>query len=133
MVNPRVFIEVQGKKRGLLFTPSLYKVCKDRGWDITTTSDLADIQSAYIKLFYAAAVNFDEIERFNDPQREAFDFTLSDMEIWAMLYKEEFARVFNIAYECLTGKSLKEAAVEIQESTKKKSLWLGIMKLLRLS
>lgn len=133
MVNPRVFIEVQGKKRGLLFTPSLYKVCKDRGWDITTTSDLADIQSAYIKLFYAAAVNFDEIERFNDPQREPFDFTLSDMEIWAMLYKEEFAKVFNIAYECLTGKSLKEAAEEIQESTKKKSLWSGIMKLLRLS
>ena len=136
MVNHKQFIEVHGKERGLLFTPSLYIGIKEKGWKIEidpNTTDLTEIWSAYVKLFYAAAWNYHRVEKFDNPSLPEFDLNLADMEIWAAIHKEEVARLIEVYVECMTEKTLKELATEIHEKKKKKSLWLAITSRLRRS
>lgn len=117
MVNPRQFIEVRGQRREILITPSLYNVAKQRGWEIRSTEDMASIQSAYIKLIYAALINAYEVKKFDNPDTPDNDVTLSDVEIWAIQNPKEFGRLVVVSAEALTGKTLKELA---QEKTEKK-------------
>ena len=136
MVNHKQFIEVHGKERGLLFTPSLYIGIKEKGWKIEidpNTTDLTEIWSVYVKLFYAAAWNYHRVERFDNPSLPEFDLTLADMEIWAVIHKEEVPKLIEVYVECMTEKTLKELATEIHEKKKKKSLWLAITSRLRRS
>lgn len=136
MVNHRQFIEVHGQRRGLLFTPSLYMMFKDKGVKIEidpNTTDLTEIWAAYVKLFYAAAWNYHDKERYEHPEIGEFDLTLADMEIWAAINKEEVPKLIEVYVECMTEKTLKQLATEIHEKKKKKSLWLAITSRLRRS
>lgn len=130
MVNPLVFIEVHGEKRGLLFTPSLYIGVKEKGWKIEVdpnTTDLMEIWAAYVKLFYAAAWNYHRVQRYDNNNLGEFDLSLADIEIWAALNKNEMPKLIELYVECMTEKTLKEIATEIHEKKKKKkSLWLAI-------
>ena len=64
MHNPIQYIEVDGVRRELLITPSLYKICQERGWEIQGKS-AEDIFPAYTKLLYASAVNAYEVRKFD--------------------------------------------------------------------
>ena len=124
-------IEVAGEKRAVLFTPSLYTICKERNWtiEVDSNSDILQIRAAYCKLIYAAAVNYYQIQKFDDPNLKDFDLTLVDIEIWATLHPKECTQMILDGFYCLQGKTIEEAAKEIkgkEEETKKKSLWLGI-------
>lgn len=132
MVNPLQFIEVRGEKREVLLTPSLYKIAKERGWMIKTSQDVEDIQSAYIKLFYAGLLNALEVRKFDNPDTKDTDITLIDIEVWAAQNPKEFGKLVVIAVEALTGKSLKNLVEEKEaEKKKKSSIWFWITKKLR--
>ena len=119
MKSPLMFIEVAGERREVLFTPSLYNICARKGWIIELPADatLLEIQSAYVKLFYAAAMNAYEVRKYDNPSLE-FDLTLLDVEIWATLHPKECANMIRDAFELLQGKTIEEAAKEIQEKEK---------------
>ena len=125
MINPIQFIEVAGEKRGLLLTPSLYRVIKERGWTIDTDQTIENVMLAYQKLFLAAAINYDEKERFLNPDRPPFDLTLIDIDIWAAREPKKFWQLVKDAFELLNNTTL-EAATKKVKSQKKKFLWSGI-------
>lgn len=120
MHNTRQYIEVRGERRELLFTPSLYKIAKDRGWSITATSNFADIQSAYIKLIYAAAVNSYEVNKFDNPDTPELGIQLIDIEEWAMINREQFGKLIVIAAELMTGKTMKEL-IDVEKKKRRRS------------
>ena len=120
MYNPIQKIMVKGREVDILLTPSLYRVCKERGWEIKTSSDLADIESAYIKLIYASVINAFEVKRFDDPSVPDLDVKLIDIEIWAAANRERFVEIIKIAVELLTGKSIDVLAKEKSDEKKKK-------------
>ena len=130
MINPIQFIEVAGEKRGLLLTPSLYRVIKERGWVIETDQTVENVMIAYQKLFLAAAINYDEKERFLNPDLPPFDLTLIDIDIWAAREPEKFWKLVKDAFELLNGTTL-EAATKKARSQKKKSLWSETMNRLK--
>lgn len=135
MVNPLMYIEVAGQKREVLFTPSLYNVCSERNWviEVGENSSILEIRTAYCKLIYAAAVNFYQIKKFDNPEMPDFDLTLVDIEIWATLHPKDCTQMILDGFECLQGETVAEAAKKIQkqDEIKKKSLWSGIMNLSR--
>ena len=131
-----MYIEVAGQKREVLFTPSLYNICHQKKWtiDVPPDSNMLQIQEAYVKLFYAAALNYDDKMRFVNPDRPAFDLTLVDIEIWATLHPKECTQMILDGFYCLQGKTIEEAAKEVQkdkEEIKKKSVLSGITSRLR--
>lgn len=128
MHNPKQFIEIKGEKRGLLITPSLYKVLKERGLNVETTSEMQEIQSAYIKMIYAALINYWEVQRYDRPDTPDFDIELLDVEVWAMTEKKQFGDLILIFIELLSGKSIKDLVQEKQEEIKKKSRWWAIFR-----
>ena len=132
MINPIQFIEVAGEKRGLLLTPSLYRVIKERGWTIDTDQTIENVMLAYQKLFLAAAINYDEVQRFEHPDLPPFNLTLIDIDIWAAREPKKFWQLVKDAFELLNNTTL-EAATKKVKSQKKKFLWLGIMNRLRSS
>lgn len=137
MHNPVQKIMVKGREVEVLLTPSLYRVCKERGWEIKTSSDLSDIESAYIKLIYAGVINAYEIRRFDDPSIPDLDVRLIDIEIWATANREQFVNMIKTAVELLTGKSVealaKEKSDEKKKKTKKPGRFWATMTRLRLS
>ena len=130
MVNPLMYIEVAGEKRAVLFTPSLYTICKERNWtiEVNPDSDMLQIRAAYCKLIYAAAINFYDKNKFDNPEVGDFDLTLVDIEIWATLHPKECTQMILDGFYCLQGETIEQAAKKVQKEseTKKKSLWLGI-------
>ena len=131
MHNPRQFIEVDGKRRELLITPSLYKVCQERGWEIKGENS-SDIFPAYCKLLYAAAVNAYEVRRYDEPDLE-LDLTLLDFEIWAALNRKEMEKLIVVSCELLSGKTLKELVESQKKKKVKPSIWSAIMRRLKSS
>lgn len=115
MINPIQFIEVRGEKREILLTPSLYKIANENDWAITGISE-QDIFPAYCKLFYCAAINKYQVDKFDNPDLPDFDIKLIDVEIWATKYRKEFNEMTLKAAQLLTGMSLKE----IKKLTEKK-------------
>ena len=107
MVNPIQFIEVRGDKREILLTPSLYKIANDMDWAITGVSE-KDIFPAYCKLFYCAAINKYEVDKYDNPELPDFDIKLIDVEIWATKYPKQFNEMILIAAQVLSGLTLKE-------------------------
>lgn len=132
MHNPLQTIELKGELRQCLITPSIYKVAKNRGFEITSTSDLEDIQSAYIKLFYAGIINAWEVQKYDNPQIDPLDIKLQDVEIWAVLEKDKFWELVKIAIELLTGKPIDslvhENKVEAEQLKKKRFRFWGSTK-----
>ena len=130
MVNPLMSIEVAGEKRAVLFTPSLYTICKERNWtiEVDSNSDILQIRAAYCKLIYAAAVNYYQIKKFDDPNLKDFDLTLVDIEIWATLHPKECTQMILDGFYCLQGETIEQAAKKVQKSeeVKKKSALSGI-------
>lgn len=136
MVNPLMSIEVAGERRAVLFTPSLYSICKERNWviEVNPDSDMLQIRAAYCKLIYAAAINYYQIQKFDNPTLGDFDLTLVDIEIWATLHPKECTQMILDGFYCLQGKTIEEAAKEIkgkEEEVKKKSVLSGIMSRLK--
>ena len=125
MINPIQFIEVAGEKRGLLLTPSLYRVIKERGWTIDTDQTIENVMLAYQKLFLAAAINYDEKERFLNPDRPPFDLTLIDIDIWAAREPKKFWQLVKDAFELLNNTTL-EAATKKVKSQKKSFFGRGL-------
>lgn len=128
MLSPIQFIEVRGVKREVLITPSLYKIVKERGWEIKVDSDFASIQSGYIKLIYAGVLNFHQTKKYDNPEIEDCDVTLIDVEIWAALHSKEFTQMISEVFELLTGKPLKEVVVEKEQEKKKSGHLSGIIR-----
>jgi len=132
MVNARQFVEIRGERVELLLTPSLHKIANKRGWEIKATEDWAEIQSAYIKLFYCAMINAYEIKKFDDPEIKDFNYTLLDLEVWAAEHPKELGELVKAYIEIRYGKSLEELAREKQKEKeeevkkKKNSLWSKI-------
>ena len=137
MVNPLMSIEVAGEKRAVLFTPSLYTICKERNWtiEVDSNSDILQIRAAYCKLIYAAAINYYQIQKFDDPNLKDFDLTLVDIEIWATLHPKECTQMILDGFYCLQGETIEEAAKKVQKSeeVKKKSALSGITSRLKRS
>jgi hypothetical protein len=136
MLNPLQKIVVKGKEVELLLTPSLYRVCKERGWVIESSTDLADIEQAYIRLLYAAAINANQVRRFDDSSIPELDITLMDMQIWSFSNPSEFVEMIKKAIELLSGKSVEQLAKEEEKKEEKKkrgSRLSAITRLLRRS
>ena len=130
MHNPIQYIEVDGERRELLITPSLYKICQERGYKIQGNSS-EDIFPAYCKLLYASAINAYEVRKFDNPSLE-FNLTLLDVEVWAAINRREMEKMIVIACELLSGQSVKDL-VEAEKKKKKASIWSGIMNRLKSS
>ena len=128
MHNPIQYIDVDGVRRELLITPSLYKICQERGWEIQGKT-AEDIFPAYTKVLYASAINAYEVRRFDNPDL-TFDLTLLDLEVWAAINRKEMERMIVIACELLSGQSVKDL-VEAEKKKKKASIWSGITSRLR--
>lgn len=120
MHNPLQYIEIDGKRRELLITPSLYKICHEKGWKIEGLTS-SDIFPAYCKLLYAAAVNAYEVRRFDNPKEE-FDLTLLDLEVWAALNRKEMEGLIVISCELLSGQSVKDLVEEQKKKTRASTL-----------
>lgn len=112
MISPEQYIEIRGERVGLLLTPSLYAILHRKGWEVKTTTDIAEIQSAYIKLFYAAALNYVEVKNYEEKTIPELELKLLDFEIWAALNGKEFGEMILKAVELLTGKPLKDLVDE---------------------
>jgi hypothetical protein len=121
--NPVQYIEIDGLRRELLITPSLYTICQERGWEIKGQS-AGDIFPAYCKLLYAAAVNAYEVRKFDNPDLK-FDLTLLDIEVWAALNREDLNKMIIVACELLSGQSIKDM-VEAEKKKTKVSIWSAI-------
>jgi hypothetical protein len=126
MINEIQFIEIEGRERGLLLTPSLYKEIKDRGWVIETDQTIENVMLAYQKLFLAAAINYDEVQRFTNPKLPEFNLTLLDINIWAARNPKIFWQLDKDAFELLNETTLVAATKKVKNQ-KKKFLWLGII------
>lgn len=129
MHNPVQFINVRGEMRGVLLTPSLYKVCSQNGWDIRGNSE-DDIFPSYVKLIYAAAHNYHQVQLYDNPALGECDITLMDIEIWATLNRADFNELVIKSCELLTGKPLKQLVEDSKTSEKKKKngIWSGIIR-----
>lgn len=139
MISPRQFIEIRGERVELLLTPSLNAVAIRKGWVITATEDWAEIQSAYIKIFYCAIINAYEVGKFDNPDLQVPNITLLDMECWAAEKPLEFGELIKKYIEIRYNKTLEQLAKEKQEEKqeqetqkkKKNSPWWKIGALLK--
>ena len=132
----------------LLATPALFGIAKRRGMTIEADADnAAEVFSAYTKMIYLAALNAWEVRRFDNPDMGECGYRLMDFVEWASYDAEAFAKAIEFVLYALTGKELKEYAIEqakgsenesksanqADEEVKKKSASGWITRLLRRS
>lgn len=111
MRQVRAEIEVrQGVKVGMLFTPRLYSFKGHSGVTLEMEGgDLSALYSAYADIMFCAALNLWTLE---GRDIEDAPFTRVDFHEFSALYPKEFGKAFSVAFEALTGKSMKDFAAE---------------------
>ena len=133
MRNPLQTIEIGGKEREILITPSLFRIAKDRSWqiEIQDTTDLIQVAEAYHKLIYCSLINAYEVRKWDNPNTKELDVTLMDIEVWVIQNPDKFSTLLNDFVIILTGKDVAELAKETDVKKKKKSTWLAIIQRLK--
>lgn len=115
MVRSRHQIELRkGVEVDLLFTPSMYERGRERGIkvEIEDRTNPSQVAEAYVKLLYLGAINAWEARRFDSPDMGDFPHSYIDFLEWSADNPREFSDMIGEIFQCITGKSLKEAEKE---------------------
>ena len=121
MIVTRKIVELsKGVACELLVTPALYGVAARRGIDLTSDANAGGqgVFVSYIKMMYCAAVNAWEVKAVDSPEMGAFPYKYSEFDAWAWEGPKRFIGVVTFMYEALTGRSLKEGAIEEKKKRK---------------
>ena len=100
----------------MLFTPRLYSFKGHSGVTLEMEgNDISALYSAYADIMYCAALNLWTLE---GKDVEDAEFTRVDFHEFSALNPKEFGKAFSVAFEALTGKTLKEFTAEKKEGQK---------------
>lgn len=126
MRQVRHSVNIKGVEVELLFTPSLFRVLRDKGMTVSvqrTGDEREDLLAAldeYLKLIYAAAVNAWDAKRIDAPEMGVFPLKFIDFKEWQVNYPSDFSESVDACFMALKGRPLKEVVEETGDSKKKR-------------
>lgn len=129
MLRPLQKVVIEGEEREFLYTLSLYKVLQDRKQSVVVEKNATwhDVNTAYLKMMYAAYINAIEVRQIDDPSYSPNRLKYMELVVWSEEHPEAFAEQFKICYKFITGKELElNTEKKKTQSLKRTSIWRRI-------